>query len=113
MKRLSAILLSLLLMWMQVVVMARPATADAPIKCTCCSCKTARCCVGESDSSASQPQPVAPVQSAQLNFNLLPSAASPAWFLPSGEADVFSAASALPLSAARIPLFTRDCAILI
>ena len=113
MKRLSAILLSLLLMWMQVVVMAQPAKADATAKCRRCSCKTGHCCVGQSNSSESLPQPAAPAPSAQLNLNLFSIAASPAWLLPLGAAAVFSSPTSSPLSTVGVPLFQRDCALLI
>ncbi len=113
MQRLTAIFLSLLLFWVQAVVLAQPALAEAPAKCTCCSCKTAKCCVGESSPIDSTPQPVAPSPSVSLNQTLFAFPASLAWSLPAGEAEVFSAASVLPPSAARVPLFTRDCALLI
>lgn len=112
MKRLAAMFLSLLLLWMQLFVMAPPATADAPAKCTCCSCKDGRCCVGEADSAPSTSQPAAPVPSAQFNHHLFAAAASTVWLLPSGEAEVFFIAP-WSLSATRVPLFTRDCALLI
>ena len=48
MKRLSAIVLSLLLFWVQVFVMAQPVKADGPAKCTCCTCKKTNCCVTQS-----------------------------------------------------------------
>ena len=113
MKRLAAMFLSLLLLWVQAVVLAQPALADAPAKCTCCSCKTAKCCVGESSSSDSTPQPAAPSASVSLGQTLFTFSASLAWSLPAGEAEVFAAVSALPLSAARVSLFMRDCALLI
>ena len=113
MKRLFAILLSLLLLWVQAIVVAQPSVAAAPTKCRCCSCGTGECCVGKSAPMDSAPQPAAPVQSFSLSQNLFAFLASPAWLLPSGEAEVPPPASAVPLSAARVPLFTRDCALLI
>ena len=112
MKRLSAMILSLLLLWMQVFVLAQPLGAAVPAPCRCCDCQQTDCCVSES-SSTPQPLASAPVQSVQLNFNLFSPLASLAWLLPPGEADIFSAASASPLLAARVSLFTRDCALLI
>ena len=113
MKRLTAILLSLLLLWVQAMVLAQPALPDAPVKCACCSCKTGKCCVGESTPGDTAPQPVAPAPSATLDQILFTVAVSPAWLLPSGETQAFSAVSASPLFAVRVPLFTRDCALLI
>jgi hypothetical protein len=112
MKRLSAIVLSLLLFWVQVFVTAQPAPAGAPAKSNCCSCKRS-CCVTPSDASGSAPQPAVPSQSVQLNLDPLTLTASLAWLLPRGAAEIFSAASVSSLSAPRVPLFQRDCALLI
>jgi len=111
MKRLTA--LTLLLMWMHVVVLAQLTQAAAPAKCRCCSCKTGECCVGKSNSPESQPQPVAQVQSAPINLHLFILAASPAWLIPHGQTAVWPAASVSSLTAPRLPLFQRDCALLI
>jgi hypothetical protein len=112
MKRLSAIVLSLLLFWVQVFVAVPPVNAESPAKSNCCSCQR-NCCVTQSNPVDSATPPAVPTPSIQLNLGLFAFAASPAWLLPPGEADVFSAACSSPLSAARIPLFTRDCALLI
>jgi len=112
MKRLSAIALGLLLLWVQVFVLALPTGAAAPAPCRCCECQQTDCCVSES-SATQQPIAAAPVQTVQLGLNLFSLPASPVWLLPPGEADIFSTASASPLSAARVPLFTRHCALLI
>lgn len=111
MKRLSAMILSLLLLWVQVLVMAQPLGAAAT-PCRCCDCQQTDCCVSES-SSTPQPLTTAPVQSVQLNFNLFSPPPLLVWLLPPGQADGLSAPSASPLSATRVPLFTRHCALLI
>lgn len=112
MKRLSAMILSLLLLWAQVFVLAQPVGAATPTACRCCDCQQTDCCVSET-SSAPQPLAGSPVQSVQPNLNQFTITASPAWLLPSGESDVFFTASASPLAAARVPIFTRHCALLI
>lgn len=112
MKRLAAIALSLLLVWVQVFVLAQPAGAAAPTACRCCECEQMDCCVAE-NASTTQPLAAVPVPTAQLNFNLFALPVSPAWLLPPGELDILSAISVLPLPATRVPLFTRHCALLI
>jgi hypothetical protein len=112
MKRLSAIVLSLLLLWVQVFVMAEPVQADAPAKCTCCGCKKTNCCVTKSSTDPA-PLPATTAQTGSQNLHSFSLPASIAWTLPRGEAD-FSSADNFPLRlAARIPLFRRDCALLI
>ncbi|MSU57653.1 MAG: hypothetical protein EXS35_05645 [Pedosphaera sp.] len=110
MKRLSAIVLSLLLFWAQVVVMAQP-SGGAKRAGGCCECK-APCCVAKT-SSAPQPQPAAASPSVQFHLNLFALTASTAWLLPRAEAEVFASAASSSVTAARVPLFQRDCARLI
>jgi len=112
MKRLSAIVLSLPLFWVQVFVMAEPVQAGTPAKCSCCTCNKADCCVTQS-STGSAPLPAATVQTGSQNLNLFSLTASIAWILPRGEADFSSADDSALLLAARVPLFRRDCALLI
>ena len=112
MKRLSAIVLSLLLFWVQVFVMAEPVQAGTPAKCSCCTCKKTDCCVTQS-STDSAPLPAATVQAGSQNLNSLSLTTSVAWILPRGEADFSSADDSALLLAARVPLFRRDCALLI
>ena len=112
MKRLSAIVLSLLLFWVQVFVMAQPLKADAPAKCTCCACKKSNCCVTQSSTDPA-PLPSAAPQTGSQNLNSFSITASIAWVLPRGEADFSSADNSWPQRAARVPLFRRDCALLI
>jgi len=112
MKRLSAILLSLLLFWVQVCVMAPPAKADAPAKCTCCACKKTNCCVTQSSTDPA-PLPAATAPTSSQNLNSFSIAASISWTLPGGEAVFSSADNLAPHFAARLPIFRRDCALLI
>jgi hypothetical protein len=110
MKRLSAIALSLLLLWVQVFALTLPAAA-MPVECRCCECEQTDCCVAES-SSGSLPLNATPVPSAQFNLHQFTAAASLVWLLPTGEMDFASTSASLP-PPARVPLFTRDCALLI
>src|SRR5262245_43014068 len=112
MKRLSAIVLSLLLFWVQVVVMAPSATAKAAKGCCGCACPKADCCVTRS-APDSLPLPPATVQTGAPNLNSFFLTASVAWMLPCAEADLSSAHLPSPFFAARVPLFQRDCALLI
>lgn len=112
MKRLSAIVLSLLLIWVQVFVMAQPVKANAPAKCVCCACQKADCCV-KPCSTDPAPLPVAAVQSGSQNLYSFSLTASIAWLLPRGAADFSSADNFSSRLAARVPLFRRDCALLI
>ena len=112
MKRLSAIVLSLLLFWVQVFVLAQPPRAEAQGQCCGCACKKTNCCVTQSATDPA-PLPAATVQTGSQNLNSFSLTASIAWTLPRGEADFFSAYNSPSLSAARVPLFRRDCALLI
>jgi hypothetical protein len=110
MKRLTAIALSLLLVCAQVFVMAQP-VGGAKRAGSCCDCK-APCCVVD-NSSVPQPQTPATTPATLISLNPFALTASIAWLLPRGEAKVFSTDSSSLLFAARVPLFERDCALLI
>jgi hypothetical protein len=113
MKRLFAILFSLLLVWMQAV-----AATQAPISgvkravCTCCDCGRTDCCVTPTSVPAA-PTPAAPIRTGVQNELGLFAPASVAWTLPAVEVQVFSPAAFSPLTTADVPLFTRHCALLI
>jgi hypothetical protein len=110
MKRLAAISLSLLLLWVQAVVLAGP-LSSAKASCGCCDCK-ATCCVA-GDSSVPPSQAPAGVPTAQNILNSYIPIVSLAWLMPRGEAEVSLPDSLLPFHAACVPLFERDCALLI
>ena len=112
MKRLSALVLSLLLFWVQVFVLAQPVKADAPAICTCCACQRTDCCVTPSaPERAPLPAATAPIGSQSLHSFSAPAAL--AWLLPHHAAGFVSAAPSPSPLAARVPLFRRDCALLI
>ena len=112
MKRLSAIVLSLLLFWVQVFLMAQPVQVDQPAKCTCCACNQSNCCVTQSSTDPA-PLPEATVQAGSQNLASFSPPASIVWRLPHGAAGSSSADNSPSLLAARVPLFRRDCALLI
>ena len=112
MKRLSAIVLSLLLLWVQASLVAQPVCAQAPAQCNCCRCDKGDCCVAKSPVDAA-PLPAATVPAASQDLGLFSPTAPLVWLLPRGEAEDFLSAASSPLSAARVPLFTRHCALLI
>jgi hypothetical protein len=113
MKRTAAFLLSLTLVWLQVVVSVPPmGTPPAAQTCGCCAGQPACCCVTES-APVSVPLPAAPAPApAAVDFTALP-ARVVAWTLPAtGPAIVSSTESSSAFSSAG-PLFQRDCALLI
>ncbi len=112
MKRLSAIVLSLLILWVQLFVMARPVRADAPAKCACCARKKTDCCVSQS-SDTPAPLPVATVQTTPQNLNSFSLTSLVAWTLPRAGVEFSAADNTSPLDAARVPIFTRHCVLLI
>lgn len=113
MKRAAAIILSLMLMWLQVLASAPTlsATASEP-SCGCCPAKKTCCCVKESTPDA-MPFPVAPTSvNVSADFNAV-LAQVIAWTLPETSLAIVSSSAnpSMPLSA--VPLFQRDCALLI
>lgn len=113
MKRAAAFLLSLTVIWLQVMASAQmPSTPAAPTEeCPCCVAKKSCCCVEESTPNAI-PLPVTPVSaSAPIDFTAVLAKAL-AWTLPATAPAIVSSTdrSASPLA---VPLFTRHCALLI
>ena len=112
MKRAVAIVLSLILVWIQAVAAVQPTAAAPPAKCGCCACKKMDCCVGRS-TSESQPLPVAPVPAAAQNHFSAVLSTLVAWTLPAPTPAQVSSFDSAPTSALAVPLFQRDCALLI
>lgn len=115
MKRAAAFILSLTVIWLQLLASAQTLFAAPPPSvdpCPCCVAKNVCCCVEESESQ-SVPLPAAPASArSSLDFAaVLPS--SVAWLLPvPATAKVTTARISSDLFSA-IPLFRRDCALLI
>lgn len=112
MTQLFALILSLMLLGSQVLVAAQPVSVTTPAKCACCKCKRAHCCVAPDASNTTSPARTA-VLVAPFHPPLFCPAVSPAWVLPTGEADSLSAVAFAPSTSARVPLFARHCARLI
>jgi hypothetical protein len=115
MKRAAAFILSLAVIWLQVMASAQTlfATPPPPAEaCPCCVAKKACCCVEESDAQ-SAPIPVTPA-TARPNVDF--TAVIPrrvAWLLPTSESASPAAAEISSTLFSAVPLFRRDCALLI
>jgi len=112
MKRTVAIILSLTVIWLQVLASAQTLSNPTPAQsCGCCTSKQACCCVEQSAPDAA-PVPAAPASShAALDLTaVLPKLL--AWTLPAtapAKVSSFDRSSSL----LAVPLFTRHCALLI
>ena len=114
MKRVAAFLLSLIVIWLQVVVSAQTlsASAVATPQCACCSGKKACCCVEEA-TPVSTPLAATPVSaSASIDFTAVLAKVT-AWTLPAAAPAIVSSADSASASSLAVPLFTRHCALLI
>ena len=115
MKRAAAIILSLTVIWLQMLASAQtlfaPPTPPAEA-CPCCVAKKVCCCVAESDAQ-SAPLPVAPAAArATVDFTaVLPHRV--AWLLPLAPLADVSGSEISSASSSAVPLFQRDCALLI
>lgn len=115
MKRAAAFILSLTVIWLQLMASAQTLFAAPPPPteaCPCCVAKKVCCCVEESDAQ-SVPLPVAPASArANIDFTaVLPQWV--AWLLPVPAPAKATAARISPDLSSAIPLFRRDCALLI
>jgi hypothetical protein len=117
-KRLFAILFSLLLVWIPFA----PVPAAASVLPTCpqhmagktcnASCGMAGCCVKKPDSN-SQPAPAIPARTSSQNQISLLAPAIAAWTSPANPSNSISSVTALPLMAKDAPLYARNCTRLI
>jgi hypothetical protein len=113
-KRLRAILFCLLLVWMQAMVAAPGVLSGTErVACACCDCGKADCCVTKSPPTPAAPAPLAPVRADSQNQLSLHYTTATAWTLPDAGSRVVAPSASSPLTAARVPLFARDCARLI
>lgn len=117
MKRAVAFILSLTVIWLQMLASAQTlsgshASAVAP-ECGCCVQKdVCRCCCVAPAEPDAKPLPVLPAAaSANIDLSLL-LPKQIAWMLPATEPDVVSSSIRSSLFPA-VPLFTRHCALLI
>jgi len=111
MKRAATIILSLTLVWLQVMASAQSISIPPLSPCDCCTPENACCCVEQSDPKPT-PIPAAPVFArASIDFAaVIPSLA--AWTLPATALALVSSVDP-SISAPVVPLFTRHCALLI
>lgn len=117
MKRAVAIILSLTMIWLQMLASAQTlcaAPAESPVpakKCGCCAAQKT-CCVTASDSPAT-PLPAAPVPAGHsVDFHVL-LAKVLVWTLPAAAPTAISASDSSIASIPAVPLFQRNCALLI
>jgi hypothetical protein len=117
MKRAAAFILSLTVIWLQMMASAqtlsRSRTPAAEPECGCCVQKAVcRCCCVAPAEPDAKPLPAIPVvASATLDFSLLlPKQVT--WLLPASASAIVSSSDSSFLSPA-VPLFTRHCALLI
>lgn len=115
MKRAAAFILSLTVIWLQMLASAQtlfaPPSPPAEV-CPCCVAKKVCCCVEESEPQ-SAPLPVAPTAArTTVDFTaVLPHRV--AWLLPPPAPADASGAEISSASFSAVPLFRRDCALLI
>jgi hypothetical protein len=112
-KKLSAILFSVLLVWMQIAPASESVVCVKPAMGNCADCCDRMACCAAKPSTNSQPTPVVPTQSnAQNQISLLASSVV-VWNLPQTSASVVSSASASPLLVSAAPLYARNCSLLL
>jgi hypothetical protein len=113
-KRLPAILFSVLLVWMQVA--SAPVLASAvcvkPAMGNCADCCDRIACCAKPTSNP-QPAPAVPAQSNTQNQISLLAPAIVAWTLPENPANAISSVTTSPLTAAGTPLYARNCVLLL
>jgi len=116
-KKLSAILFSVLLVCMQTtplsaVALTSPCCQKVTTDTCAASCGDADCCVAH-PSPDSKPAPTVPAQfNAQNQVSLLAPMIM-AWALPENPANAISSITVLPLMATSVPLYERNCALLL
>lgn len=113
MKRAAAFLLSLIVIWLQVVASALTLSTPTPEQaCPCCVAKKSCCCVEES-ATTTTPLPATPVAvNAPIDFTAV-LAKVIAWTLPAAAPAMVSSTDSASASSLAVPLFTRHCALLI
>ena len=109
MKRVAAILLSLMFVWLQV--MASAQTNPLPTRSDGCNCKK-NCCLRAATTDTQPPATLPGNAAAQSDFSLF-APALVAWTLPLTAPSRISSFDSAPLPALAVPLFTRYCARLI
>jgi len=111
MKRIAAIILSLIFLGLQVM-LSTPSSFSVTQTGKCCGCKKHNCCVTRNPPDA-HPLPAAPAPTVlQYDVSLLPLTAI-AWRLPGAATSFIAAVDSPSFLATNVPLFTRHCSFLI
>src|SRR5688572_27676679 len=111
MKRVAAILLSLMFVWLQVMASAQTNPLQTRSDGSGCNCKTNSCV--RAVTTDTQPPPALPGNAAAHTDSSLFARALVTWTLPGTGPSLISSSDSTPLSALAVPLFTRYCARLI
>jgi hypothetical protein len=113
MKRAVAIILSLTVIWLQMLAAAQTLSTPTPDpQCACCAGQRVCCCVAEAATDAI-PVPVAPASvPATTDFHAV-LARLVAWTLPAPAPALVSPSDSSSVLAPAVPLFQRNCALLI
>jgi hypothetical protein len=111
MKRTAAIMLSLILLWIPAMADVQAGRDSAPSRCGCCA-PAAGCCCVEASTPEPDRAPAMPVSvGAAIDFSAVISRPV-AWVLPSCASAILSSGENFS-SSLTVPLFQRDCALLI
>jgi hypothetical protein len=118
MKLVLAIICSLLLAGTPFVLAQAPVASVGHVAHTVCPCGMGchcdmPCCCGRPASPKPQQVPTVPAPPSNQTQLLTLAPAALAWMLPAAPVSEIPAAFSSPLTANRIPLFTRNCAFLI
>jgi hypothetical protein len=114
-KRLTAILFSVALVWMQVAfapVLASPVCVK-PVMGNCADYCAGMACCETNPASNSRPAPAVPTQAGVQNQILLFAPAVVVWTLPENAAGLISSTALSPLLAMAAPLYARNCSLLL
>jgi hypothetical protein len=115
-KHLTAILFSVVLVWMQVAStpVSSLAVCEKPAMGNCAACcDRVACCTAKPASNSQPAAPAIPTQSSVQNQISLLAPAIVAWTLPENPANTISSVTALPLMATGTPLYARNCTLLL
>jgi hypothetical protein len=112
-KQLTAILFSVLLVWMQIAPISASPVCVKPAMGNCADCCGRMDCCAAKPASKPQPAPAVPTQSNTQNQISLLAPSVVAWNLPQSPASLVSSVSASPLLAVAAPLYAWNCSLLL
>jgi hypothetical protein len=111
-KRFTAILFAVLLVWAQFAPAQVMASCARPAMNCSGACRQMPCCAAK-PAANSQPSPAVPVQSNAQNQISLLAPNVVAWILPKNSTDSKFSVFASPLPVMAAPLYARNCALLL